>query len=321
VAETDLSGRIMLTNARFRDMVGRSDEELRTLTVRDIIDPADAKRNAEFLGRLVNEGIAFEIETRYLRPDQSTLWVHNSVSALRDGLGRLHRLLSVSLEIGERKRAEVRTELLLGELDHRVKNILAVVSAVVTQTLKSSPNPEAFASAIEGRIAAIARAHGLLTEHGPRNETSLRQLISTELAPYNRVGRNVGIDGPEVRLTPKAGLSLAMVVHELASNAAKYGALSTPVGKLTVSWTVAEAVPNGFLKLVWLETGGPPIAAPPAQRGFGTTLIERTLSHEFDAEVDCAFLPTGFRCTVALPLTGEIGALQVAPGVREGEVP
>jgi two-component sensor histidine kinase len=177
---------------------------------------------------------------RYVRPDSTSVWVHNSVSPLVDLQGMAHRVLTVTLEIGERKRAEEQTSLLLGELDHRVKNILSIISSVITQTLKTSSTPGAFAAAMEGRIAAIARAHSLLTEGG-RGTASLRDLIVTELAPYDRQNKNISTTGPTVALTPRAGLVLAMAIHELAGNAAKYGALSTSGGRLAVNWQLDDA--------------------------------------------------------------------------------
>jgi two-component system, chemotaxis family, CheB/CheR fusion protein len=253
---------------------------------------------------LIEDGTAFQAEMRYLRPDGSSAWVHNSVSLLINRESNPSRILTVTQEIDERKRAEERTSLLLGELDHRVKNILAVISSVITQTLKTSATPGAFAADIEGRIAAVARAHSRLTDDG-RGAVSLQELVVTELAPYDRAIANITVEGPAVSLTPKAGLALAMAIHELASNAAKYGALSKPAGVLSVTWRI-ETNEAGLLDFSWIESGGPPIAAAPSRRGFGTTLIERTLSHEFDATVKRDFLASGLKCSIVIPLTPEV---------------
>ena len=317
IAEIDLSGRFVLTNARFCEMVGRTTEELLHLRMRDITHPEDLERDAQKFDRLLSDGTPFEAEKRYVRPDVLTVWVHNNVSALVDQAGRPNHGLSVTLEIGERKKAEQQTALLLSELDHRVKNILAIVSSVVSQTLKRSLSPAAFAAAIDGRIAAIARAHSLLTDHGGGGRASFYDLVTTELEPYDRDGHNISVKGRDIALTPRAGLSLALAMHELASNAAKYGAFSTPSGRLFVSWSIGNA-PHRTLNFVWAEFGGPPLEGPPAQRGFGTTLIERTLTHEFDAEVHREFLRAGLRCTIDLPLTSEFGEVQPF-GMSEGE--
>jgi two-component system, chemotaxis family, CheB/CheR fusion protein len=222
------------------------------------------QREDEFLRGLSENGTAFQSEMRYLRPDNTSAWVHNSVSLLIDRESKPSRILTFTQEIDERKRAEERTSLLLGELDHRVKNILAVISSVITQTLKTSATPGAFAADIEGRIAAIARAHSRLTDDG-RGAASLQELVVTELAPFNRATSNITIEGPLVALTPKAGLAFAMAIHELASNAAKYGALSKPTGALSVTWRI-EAKEVSMLNFSWIEFGGPPIAKPPSRR-------------------------------------------------------
>jgi two-component system, chemotaxis family, CheB/CheR fusion protein len=210
------------------------------------------------------------------------------------------------VDITERRNADEQKSLLLAELDHRVRNILAIVSSVITRTLKTSSSPAAFAMAIEGRIAGIARAHSVLTQTGRGGGASLRELLATELAPYDRGGKSLSITGVDIVVTPRAGLSLAMAFHELASNAAKYGALSTDTGALAVSWTVGHKSP-AILHFAWTETGGPPIAAAPSQQGFGSTLIERTLSHEMDAIVRQEFRQSGLHCTIDIPLTGDVG--------------
>ena len=304
VAETDLEGRFVLTNARYREIVQRSEDELKRLRQNDLVHHNDLQREQPAYRRLMDDGTPFQTELRYLHPDGTPIWVHNSVSRLIQQEGNPPRILTVAQEIGERKRAEEHASLLLGELDHRVKNILAVVSSVITQTLKTSDSPGAFAADIEGRIAAIARAHGRLTDRG-RGAASLQELVSTELVPYKGTITNISIDGPPVEFTPKAGLALAMAIHELASNAAKYGALSKPTGVLSVTWQI-ENMGVGLLNFIWIETGGPLISKPPSRRGFGTTLIERTLSHEFDATVKREFLSSGLRCSIAMPLTPEV---------------
>jgi two-component system, chemotaxis family, CheB/CheR fusion protein len=216
------------------------------------------------------------------------------------------------VDISERTKADQQKSLLLAELDHRVKNILAIVSSVIARTLKTSSTPAAFAMAMEGRIAAISRAHSILTQSGNGGGASLRELLTTEFAPYDRGGQSLSITGVDIAVTPKAGLSLAMAFHELTSNASKYGALSTDSGALAVSWTVSHKL-AAMLHFLWIETGGPPIAGPPSRIGFGSTLIQRTLSHEMDAVVRQEFRPSGLYCTIDIPLTGDIG--QVAfPG-------
>jgi two-component system CheB/CheR fusion protein len=316
VTETDMDGRFILVNEAYCALVDRSVEKLRKLRMGDIVHPEDWPRNAELIGRLVADGEPFEIEKRYVRPDGATVWGHSTVSVMRDHDGRPRSILAIDLDISARKQAEEKAALLVGELDHRVKNILAVVSAVIGQTLKASATPGAFAAAMEGRIAAIARAHGLMTQRGVQGEVSLRKIIETELAPYDRSGQNIAIDGDGVALTPKAGLTFAMAIHELASNAAKYGSLSTDGGRLAVAWQGAGEAEGRKLRLTWTEADGPPVK-PPARRGFGSKLIERSLIHEFDASVNAEFREAGLRCVIEIPLTAAFGRMRSSDGDAE----
>ena len=163
----------------------------------------------------------------------------------------------------------------------------------------------------------MARAHNLLTQDGDGG-SALETLLRTELAPYEDVDGRVAIAGPPVTLTPRAGLALALAVHELATNAAKYGALSHRDGRLSVSWREVDTAGQAILRIDWREEGGPPVERP-AKRGFGTTLIERALAYEFDARVERSFARSGVNCVFDLPLRPEVayvGAPQV--GVEGG---
>ena len=242
-----------------------------------------------------------------------------TISPVKEGDGRIAGVSLVARDISSRRAAEQKAALLLGELDHRVKNILAIVCAVISQTLKTTPTPEAFATEVNGRVQAIAKAHSLLTQSG-HGELSLRAILHTELAPFDRGNSNVTVMGRDVALTPKAGLALAMAVHELASNVAKYGALSTTAGRLAVVWDVHPGAGAPALTLTWTETGGPAVS-PPTRRGFGTTLIERALTHEIDAEVNREFLAGGLLCTIAIPLAEEVGRLQSDGSGEDNERP
>ena len=249
--------------------------------------------------------------------DGRTIDVSVTISPVKGSEGRVAGASVVMRDVGERRRAERKASLLLGELDHRVKNILAVVSAVVSQTAKDGSKPEAFAAEVEGRIQAIAQAHGLLTQAG-QGEIALRTLVATELAPYDLRGTgNISVEGENLALTPRAGMALALAVHELASNAAKYGALSTPSGRLAVTWATDGGGGSRTLVFMWVETGGPAVR-PPTRRGFGTTLIERALSSDLDAEVKREFLASGLQCAIRIPLTNEAGGLRNGEG--EGNV-
>lgn len=232
-----------------------------------------------------------------------------TVSPVKDSTGKIVGGSAIARDITQQKLAEKQSALLLGELDHRVKNILAVVSSVVTQTIKTAQSPDELASSIEGRIQSIARAHSLLTHDG-RMGATLAAIITVELEPYQRPIVPFTIAGDDVTLTPRAGMVLSMAIHELTTNAVKYGALGAEHGRLDIRWWRHEAEEAPVLRISWIERGGPPVSTP-TRRGFGTTLIERALSHEFDAKVTREFRPSGLVCSIDIPLTEEVGHIGV----------
>ena len=261
IVSHDLAGVITSWNAGAEQLYGYSPAEAH----RPVDGPCCWPRTLpdewpDVLARLEQGERIAQFDSARTGKDGRSVEVSVTISPIRESDGRIVGASLVARDISERKAAERRRRLLLGELDHRVKNILAIVSAVVSQTLKTSLTPEAFAAEVDGRIKAIAQAHSLLTRAG-QGEMSLRAIFATALAPYDRGDGNIVITGRDIALTPKAGLALAMAVHELASNAAKYGALSTPDGRLTVAWQVAGSASERALTLIWTEAGGPAGAA------------------------------------------------------------
>ena len=213
--------------------------------------------------------------------------------------GRAGRLVLLVLhDITERKRGETHRDLLLQELDHRVKNTLASVQSMAVQTLHGSADPRAFYATFEARLLALARAHTLLAQEGWQG-AGLRVLIETTFAPYDdEARRRCSLSGEDIQLPSQTALALARGLHELATNAAKYGALSVPTGRVAVSWRME----GDHLHLTWVESGGPPVK-PPERRGFGSRLIEKGLALELSCEVGLDFDPAGLRCTIVVPLT------------------
>jgi PAS domain S-box-containing protein len=197
-------------------------------------------------------------------------------------------------DINERKQAEERQQLLAAELDHRAKNMLALVQVMLRQTRASTVKE--YSAAAQGRVAALARAHALLSESRWKG-ADLKRLIEEELAPYRRGdAARVRFSGPSIQLEPRVAQSLAMVLHELATNAVKYGALSAPEGRVAMAW---ERRPTGRLVLYWNETDGP-IIAPPKRRGFGTGLIERTVRDQLDGEIRLDWGRNGLFCEISI---------------------
>jgi PAS domain S-box-containing protein len=203
-------------------------------------------------------------------------------------------------DITERKRAEERQKLLVAELDHRVKNVLVRVAAIVTETCEGSSSMDNFIKAIGGRIQSMAAAHALLSK-GRWHGVGIADLIRDQLAPYT-TRRNVTIQGPDVMLAAATTQAVAMVVHELATNAVKFGALSRPGGRVSIDWgTPSGGDGAADLMVEWRETGGPPVSKP-TQSGFGTSLIGELISHELGGTVNLAFDPDGVCCRMSLPL-------------------
>jgi PAS domain S-box-containing protein len=206
-------------------------------------------------------------------------------------------------EIAERRRVETQLRLLLAELNHRVKNTLAIVQSIATQTLRHSDSAEAFRASFEARIMALSEAHNLLTESNWAG-ASLRDIIRRVLVPYSAGERtHISTTGGDIRVGPKTAVSLVMAFHELATNAAKYGALSNNTGHVSVDWRVIEDSTPRRLTVSWKETGGPPVQQP-TRKGFGTRLI-RGLSHDTAGDVRMEFSQGGLTCSFDMPLFEE----------------
>ncbi len=199
-------------------------------------------------------------------------------------------------DVTDRVMAERQQKLLVDELNHRVKNTLATVQAIAAQTLRSAADLATFSEAFESRIMALSATHDLLTATNWRS-ARLHDVLGVEFRPYGP--ERYRLEGPDVALAPPEALALGLLFHELATNAAKYGALARPTGCIEVGWDVAEDV----LELVWRERDGPPVA-PPARRGFGSRLIERSLQGVLRGEASLEFAPAGLVCRITLPLSG-----------------
>lgn len=243
----------------------------------------------------------FEVEYRCLHPDQSVHWLLLRAENEVNSAGEPTRIVGVVLDITGRKQAEEHRELLINELNHRVKNTLVTVQSITRQTLRAAASPEQAREDIEHRLIALARAHDVLTRDS-WSGASLREIVSEAVAAHvDEGGGRLKLDGPDFRLGPQAALALAMGVAELGTNAVKYGALSNDVGIVHVSWCVEGAQASQVLRLEWRECGGPAVQ-PPARRGFGTRLIEVSLARELGGQVQIAFEPHGVTCTFLVPL-------------------
>jgi two-component sensor histidine kinase len=215
--------------------------------------------------------------------------------------GQLMRLWGIQRDISDRKRADEQRTLLIHELNHRVKNTLATVQSIASQTLRNAGTAQEAKQALEGRLIALARAHDVLTQENWEG-AEIREIVAQAVAPYVSQGEDrLHIDGPEIRLSPRMALALAMALQELATNAVKYGALSNAMGTIRIAWSLEPAQPASRLHLCWQERDGPPVR-PPSRQGFGSRLIERSLARELNGAVQIEFQPEGIVCTLNAPL-------------------
>jgi two-component system CheB/CheR fusion protein len=304
IAETDFQGRFLRVNPAYCELVGRSAEDLQGMRKHDVTHPDDMPVYLQRLQALLAGGPPFRIEKRYLRPDGSEVWVDNSVSALIGPDGKPERVLAVLQDISERRRAAEHQQLLLGELNHRVKNTLASVQAIAVQTLAAAPSVDIFKTAFLERLHALSNTHNLLSSEA-WNGVDLREIVLAELAPYLRDGSSrATVAGAGLTLEPKVALALSMALHELATNAGKYGALSEPQGCVVAEWDTRVVDGQTWLRMQWTERGGPAVT-PPTRRGFGTRLINEGLAFELGGEVTLAFEPEGVTCRIDVPLTSQ----------------
>lgn len=223
------------------------------------------------------------------------------VYACRLDDGSDQRIAVLFNDISARKRHDEHQRLLLNELNHRVKNTLATVQSIAMQTFRRGADPEQARQQFEGRLMALSRAHDILTRES-WSGASLAAVVREAIAPYRDQHRErLHADGPTVWLPPRHALAFAMMLHELCTNAVKYGALSNQDGRVDIHWSS-----NEVLRLQWTESGGPPVIRP-NERGFGSRLIERGLRHEMGGKVSLDFAPAGVQCTVETPLDGVAG--------------
>jgi PAS domain S-box-containing protein len=266
------------------DVVGQPHEVFFTQEDRVAGKPAAALNEARRKGIWRGEGIR-------VRHDGSTFWAATTLTALLDSAGHLRGFAKITRDVTERRRAEELKALLMREVDHRAKNVLAVALSLLRLT--SRDDAATFATSVEGRVFAMARAHSLLAKESWKG-VDLRSVAESELAALKG---QVQLDGPSVRLVPDAVQPVAMLLHELASNAAKYGALCCLEGRATLSWTLLE---DRKLLLRWVERGGLPVREPPARRGFGLRLMTSLARQQLGGSITFDWDVTGLACTILL---------------------
>lgn len=297
IISTDLNLVIRSWNDGAARLYGYSAEEIIGKSATELL-PRDRVQESARIIQLIARGERVEThETRRRRKDGTLIDVSLTVSPIFDEYGRITGASKIARDITARKEAERLTRVLMGELKHRVKNVLATVQAIARQTFgRYDSNPTAIET-FTARLAALARAHDLLTRES-WEEAELSAIVHETLAPYAR--QRFTIEGPALRLRPRSVVAMSLALHELATNAAKYGALSAPAGHITVSWAI-EPEGDGHFELVWEERGGPQVSVPD-EKGFGSKLITHILAAELGGSVQIDYDPSGIRCRVTAPL-------------------
>ena len=268
-----------------------ADDPVPIEVMRAVRHPDDGKR---VIQEALESGTDYyEMEYRIVRADGETRWIFGRGRVVRDPSGQPVRYSGVDIDITERKRLEEQQKLLVAELNHRVKNTIATIQSIAKQSLANGRPLEEARDAFLRRLQALAHAHGLLTESEWRG-ARLSALNEDELKPFGGAAR---FGGEDLVLAPRAALTVRLILHELATNAVKHGALGLPGGRVEVGWRVRR----GRFRLSWRESGGPAVS-PPARRGFGSSLLERAVAYELQGRAELEFAPKGLHYELSAPL-------------------
>ena len=275
-------------------------------SVRALLHPEDLNQLRKAVVQFDKGVKSHETEFRIVRPDGEIRWLFGTAAATTDKTGRVIRLSGVTVDITERKRAEERQSLLTREVDHRAKNALALAQSIVRLTRGESA--KSYMQAVEGRIGALARVHTILSLSSWQG-AEISKLVDEELTPY-LVNDQIVFTGTNVQLQPATAQTLAMALHELVTNSAKYGALSTLTGHLAIHWKVEGDV----LKILWEERDGPAVVEP-VSRGFGTRSVIASIESQLGGRAEFDWRPEGLICRLSVPLKQPTAPRQ--PGPRQ----
>jgi two-component sensor histidine kinase len=278
--------------------------ELTPAKIQSLIHPDDVPELHDAWASFARGAKSYEAEFRVVRPDGEVRWCAGTAAASTDKDGRVIRVSGVTVDITERKQAEERQTLLAREVDHRAKNALALAQSIVRLT--RGENVKSYIRSVEGRITALARVHTVLSLSSWQG-AEIGKLIEEELAPYS-TGDQIELRGAEVQLQPATAQTVALALHELVTNSAKYGALSTLKGRLSVNWELNASL----LQVAWSETGGPAVEIP-ASRGFGTRSVIASIESQLGGKADFDWRPEGLVCRLSVPLSPRQTAPDPAP--------
>ena len=308
ISEIDKDGVILRANTAMEGLTGYSKAELLGRSVFELTHPDDVEADrAEYARQVRGEIDRYEVVKRYIRADGSAVWVHVLSTVVTGPDGKFLYGVRVAHDVSEQKLRDERNKLLINELNHRVKNTLSTVQSLAKHTGRTSEGIDDFLGRFEGRLLALSKAHDRLTRRNWEG-ASLKEIVEEELVLHGGRQRGLIAEGPDVALSPHAALSLSMALHELGTNAAKYGALQSPKGQILVSWTVSRdrySRPEQA-RLTWEERHGPPVE-PPTRRGFGSRLLE-AMAADLRGAAELSFERPGLRWTVSFQLAADAEA-------------
>lgn len=298
----DKNLRVQTANEAFRELFAVFEE---TFKGRLIFELGTGEWNSPPLRGLLEKVLSndeeihnFEFEQDFHRTGSRSMLL--TACKLQQGEGRDNLILIAVEDVTERKRFDEHRDVLVGELNHRIKNVLATVQAVASQTLSSAASMEEARSTFGSRLIALGKSHDLLTREN-WSGANLRDIVSDTVEPHSGRAGRFRVEGPYLWLAPSAALSIAMALHELATNAAKYGALATDEGQIDIAWQLVGDGRDRRLSLQWSESGGLPVT-PPTRKGFGSRLVQRVLAAELGGHVNVAYEQSGLVCTIDAPM-------------------
>lgn len=292
---------IIYANQAFLDLTGWDRDEVLGEGFNSLMARGASQEALKEIDSAISGNLKEDPEVCYRRKDGSQFWASILISPVKDKDGVIVQHFASFIDLSPHKEAQANCDLLIDELNHRVKNTLATVQSIVKQGLRTATDP-AIRESIESRIYALSRSHDLLSQDNWAS-AGLHDLIDGALEPFGVTdGRNerFTVEGANIRLPPKVALALGIAFNELATNALKYGALSNDAGTVSVTWKMESSPAGDRLMLRWREHDGPPVISP-SRKGFGSQMIERGLAHELGGEVKLEYPPIGVVCTINIP--------------------
>jgi len=299
-------GRVNWFNQRYLSYTGQTLSEALERGWMDAVHPDDRAASIRVYGEAFTAGRAVDVEERIRSgADGSFRWFLCRAEALRED-GNVVQWFGSATDIHDLRRAREHQRLLTAELQHRVRNTLAVVRSIARRTVEASTDLDDFASHFDGRLGAFARTQAMVTRN-PSSGIDLEYMIADELRAHGgREGDRIQIRGPHMVLRPSAAETIGLAIHELATNAVKYGALSSPEGRIQIRWSIRDRGGKPRLRFTWIESGQNLAPGEPSRRGFGFDLLERNLTYELEADVCLSVEQTGLHFRVELPLTDRV---------------